>query len=340
MSNIGDILFYVLVPVYKVENYISDCINSVLNQDYANYRIIIVDDGSPDKAGDICDEFARIDKRIHVIHQKNMGLIAARDTAIFYIQNECPLDNAYVLFLDSDDSLKPGALRRLDTVLKEHKCDMAIYGMDRVADGKIVIPYDSNESKSEMVSEKRNLYRKVLFQSDYNAVWRKAIRAELVPKKSYKQYYKLSLAEDLLRSLDFYKTAEKVYILNESLYNYTINLDSMTRNISANNFKIDFTIRKLTADFLQSESVFNENDWAEYTGHCIHIINGNIDTIFGFQIPFEQKKDFLEQIYTSQYYKEYIKGKPYKCSFTDLIKYRLFTLRAFHILSILETMRK
>ena len=86
MGNREDIriLFYVCVPVYKVEKYIDTCIQSVLNQSYQNFRLVLVDDGSPDRSGEICEKYAEKDKRIKVIYQKNMGQIAARETAIRY----------------------------------------------------------------------------------------------------------------------------------------------------------------------------------------------------------------------------------------------------------------
>ena len=74
-------MFYICVPVYKAEKYIHKCITSVLNQTYGNFKLILVDDGSPDKCGEICDEYAKQDDRVVVIHQKNMGLLAARQAA-------------------------------------------------------------------------------------------------------------------------------------------------------------------------------------------------------------------------------------------------------------------
>jgi len=80
------LLFCICVPVYKTKKYIRECIESVLNQSYQNFKLILVDDGSPDSSGAICEEFACTDRRIKVIHKKNMGLLAARDDAINYVQ--------------------------------------------------------------------------------------------------------------------------------------------------------------------------------------------------------------------------------------------------------------
>ena len=95
----------IIVPVYKVENYLSRCVDSILNQTYTDFRLILVDDGSPDNCGKMCDEYAKKDSRVTVLHQKNGGLSAARNTGLnlFYEQNK----SDYITFVDSDDWLHP-----------------------------------------------------------------------------------------------------------------------------------------------------------------------------------------------------------------------------------------
>ena len=337
MSDKGNVLFYILIPVYKVEKYIEACINSVLTQDYGNFMVVIVDDGTPDRAGEICDAYAKKDMRVHVIHQENRGQIAARQKAIEYVHGQGFPDNSYMIFLDSDDTLKAGSLKRIAKVTEVHHYDMVIYGMDRVADGKVAIPYKNIASGSGLMRDKRELYRLVLFDANYNSLCRKAIRTELIPQKSFREYYGISLAEDLLQSLDYYRACQNVYILDESLYNYTINPNSITNSISAKNFRIDFTVRQLTYEFLCSENVFNEKDWADYRGFCIHLINNSISTVMGFDIPFDERKILLTQIRTSGYYMNCIEGKAYNCSFKDNIRYFLFRMKAYHALGLLET---
>ena len=90
-------LISIIVPVYKVEEYLDDCVQSILSQSYKNIEIILVDDGSPDKCPQLCDEYSKQDKRIRVIHKKNGGLSDARNTGILASHGE------YLLFEDSDD---------------------------------------------------------------------------------------------------------------------------------------------------------------------------------------------------------------------------------------------
>ena len=95
----------VIVPVYKVEQFLHRCVESILRQSFYNFELILVDDGSPDSCGDICDAYAAKDNRIHVIHQKNGGLSAARNSGIDYVMAHS--DSHWLDFVDSDDWVHP-----------------------------------------------------------------------------------------------------------------------------------------------------------------------------------------------------------------------------------------
>ena len=94
-------LISIVVPVYKVQDYVLECLESIAAQSYKNLEVIVIDDGSPDDAGAICDDFAKQDERFHVIHQKNAGLSAARNRGLKEATGE------YIAFVDSDDSVVP-----------------------------------------------------------------------------------------------------------------------------------------------------------------------------------------------------------------------------------------
>ena len=112
-------LLSVIVPVYKVEHYLHRCINSIRNQTYKNLQIILVDDGSPDNCGKICDEYAELDARIIVVHQKNRGLSGARNTGLRYAKGE------YVAFVDSDDWISSDMYQTLVNLVELNDLDMA-----------------------------------------------------------------------------------------------------------------------------------------------------------------------------------------------------------------------
>ncbi len=117
-------LISVIVPVYNVEKYLRRCVDSILAQTYTNLEIILVDDGSPDNCGKICDEYAKKDSRIKVIHQKNGGLSAARNAGLDIATGD------YIGFVDSDDYISPEMYEKLLNILKESNSDLSVCGMD------------------------------------------------------------------------------------------------------------------------------------------------------------------------------------------------------------------
>lgn len=110
----------VVVPVYKVENFIDQCLHSIQNQTYKNLEILLVDDGSPDNCPAICDTYAAQDSRIKVIHQKNAGLSKAREKGVQYATGE------YVAFVDSDDWIEENAIEEMLSAAEKHNADMVI----------------------------------------------------------------------------------------------------------------------------------------------------------------------------------------------------------------------
>lgn len=114
----------IVVPVYKVEKYIHRCIKSILNQSYSSFNLVIVDDGSPDNCGKICDEYAKKDTRIHVIHKSNGGLSDARNAGIDWaIKNS---DSKWITFIDSDDWVHPQYLEKMISSAEETNCNVCI----------------------------------------------------------------------------------------------------------------------------------------------------------------------------------------------------------------------
>ena len=114
----NDSLISVIVPVYKVEEYLDECVQSLINQTYTNLEIILVDDGSPDGCPQMCDDWAMRDARIKVIHKKNGGLSDARNAGL----DICTGD--YVAFVDSDDWIKPEMYRYMYDAIKREKADI------------------------------------------------------------------------------------------------------------------------------------------------------------------------------------------------------------------------
>ena len=140
----------VIVPVYNVEKYLRRCVDSILAQSFTDFELILVDDGSPDRCGEICDEYAKSDPHIHVIHQKNAGQAAAKNAGLDLVYTE--LKTAWITFIDSDDWVHPAYLETLLSAAKEHKTEVAVCNLIET-DGTWTSPSDLSFSASRMSPE-------------------------------------------------------------------------------------------------------------------------------------------------------------------------------------------
>lgn len=137
MKNSG--VISVIVPIYGVEKYLEECIESIINQTYTTLEVILVDDGSPDRCGEICDRYAQRDSRIIVIHQKNGGAAAARNAGLRIATGE------YIAFVDGDDYLEPDAYEKMVAVLIENDADIVHGGFNYIYVNRTEIHNSSDE---------------------------------------------------------------------------------------------------------------------------------------------------------------------------------------------------
>ena len=209
----------VIVPVYRVEAYLSRCVESVLHQSFQNFELILVDDGSPDSCPQLCDDYGARDERIHVIHQKNGGLSAARNSGIDWVMAQS--QSMYITFLDSDDWIHRDFLSRLYEGAKKYQAGIAACAFDRV-DGQQEDPKLGTAQYLVMDAEQayRKHYRKCM------TACCKLIRRELFQDLRFPLG---KLHEDAFITHRFLLSGEPVVILDEKLYYYYTNPGSITR---------------------------------------------------------------------------------------------------------------
>lgn len=162
--------FSIIIPVYNAQEYLRECLDSVLQQTYSDFEILLVNDGSTDSSGQICDEYAAQDNRIIVIHQKNSGVSTARNKALEIAQGE------YLMFLDSDDFLLTDeALKQIAVKLDENNIDVLIYNHS-------IVKNDESIPKNNPEEQVENTTLKELIKNNKvtHLVWDKVIKRELV----------------------------------------------------------------------------------------------------------------------------------------------------------------
>lgn len=293
--------FSILMPVYNAEDFVEESIDSVIGQSFQDYELIVVDDGSTDRSSTICDKYADGDDRVKVIHKQNGGLISARRTAI----NEC-IGN-YVVFIDADDTLKPDALSKLHGLIESSKCDCLIYGFDKVLDGSVI--GSTSEPDNEIVLEKREAYKKIFFDSSYNALWRKVAKRTAFDGRSYEEYYKYSMGEDLLQSLEILENSNKFMFIKDRLYNYRVNQASITHTLNYNKYDFSYRIYEFTLQYLLNCGVLSKEDIKAYRTYCAGLIVTDIIKIKESELAFRTKEKCLRKIRTSNYFFQLTTGK-------------------------------
>ena len=141
----------IVVPIYNVEKYLKQCIESIINQTLQDIEIILVDDGSPDNCPQICDEYAKKDSRIKVVHKKNGGLSSARNAGIEVATGD------FIGFVDSDDYIELDMYEKMYNIAKENHVDFVVSDYYKVSDkGKIITTIDMNEGiydKNRIIKE-------------------------------------------------------------------------------------------------------------------------------------------------------------------------------------------
>lgn len=210
-------LISIVIPVYNVENYLNKCIKTIVNQTYKNLEIILVDDGSTDKSGKICDEWKEKDTRIKVIHKKNGGLSDARNVGIRSSVGK------YLFFIDSDDYVSLDIIENLYKSMKENNVQI-------VTDTYVLETYYKKlvtHRKSENIVDSEKALKNIFMQKDSVAVWGRLYLRELFNDIEFpvgKKY------EDLGTIYKIIDKAENVSYINRSGYHYVQRSESICNN--------------------------------------------------------------------------------------------------------------
>lgn len=208
----------VIVPVYKAENYLASCVQSILNQTYGDFELILIDDGSPDRCGEICDRLAETDERITVVHKKNEGVSIARNTGIARARGK------YLAFVDSDDSLDAGFLEAAVTAVQDSGADLYISGLfvETWRDGKIVSTVQCKNRRTQVYSARELLEQR---DHDYPLICIcgpccKLYKKSIVTDNGIFFPEAISSGEDTCFVLDVLQHCSSVYFSQECYYHY------------------------------------------------------------------------------------------------------------------------
>lgn len=251
----------VLIPVYNVENYLERCLNSVCNQSLEEIEIIIVDDGSTDGSGKIIGEFAKKDKRIIYLYQKNEGQAAARNAAIDLAKGK------YISFVDSDDWIAEDMLQKLYNHAEKEDSDIVMsnivraFSLEHICSGSTLLEH-SIEMTTENISK---ISYKYLFELEGASLCSKLYRATLIHNCGGNSG-KVPLGEDLILNLKLLMFMPKISFINEDLYFYFVNTMSVTHKYAKDQ------ISRFAIAIDESVAVANANGILEHIKEFLPLI--------------------------------------------------------------------
>lgn len=223
-------LFSVIVPIYNIEKYLPKCIDSILNQTCLDFEIILVDDGSADNCGKICDEYSLKDKRIIVIHKKNSGVSSARNEALKIAKGD------YIACIDGDDWIDVNYLQNFKEAIEKTKADIICCGINFAKEEKVIktYPYNFKEGYYNKQDIKNKIYPCLIKDIDGYyfppAICSKVFKKELYMPIQLSINTKIKISEDACVTYSCVSKANSIYVSKKIYYFYRINQYSATRN--------------------------------------------------------------------------------------------------------------
>ena len=261
-------LLSIIVPIYNIKNYLKKCIESIIKQTYYDLEIILVDDGSTDGCGELCEKYACVDKRIIVIHKKNGGLISARKAGIQVARGE------YVTFVDGDDWIESDLYERIMINIADKNYDMFCYGFKQDMGKSYNIVSNlagSGEYKGEKLQEEvlsglicgKNTFRGTIISS----VWSKVFRKEILYESLMRMAENYALGEDCVCTASCILGSTYIGISNEICgYHYRFNNESII-----NSFDKLFCEHSI-ALYNEINRVIQENGYPQLRGQMLRYI--------------------------------------------------------------------
>lgn len=312
-------LFSICMPVYNGETYIGDAINSVINQEFTSWELVIVDDGSTDDTWKICKLFSEKDNRIRVFRKNNQGALAARQYAIQFTKGD------YILFIDADDYYEKYALRKLYETVEACEVDIILFGYNEV-DGSTIQTYKNHFQPGYI--EKQIILSTVISGPKINSMCTKAIRAKLMKgdKTDYSEFYSTCFGEDKIQFFYPLTYATSFVYIDCGLYNYRINNQSISHKRYSKAIiekRCQMQVWKLLRSYMTLWSRDSKDDIEQYAAYCLR----NLINIYSTSCNIEGGKELVKSIDWIKYIPEEVFGNKCSCYFERKNRIKLWCIK-------------
>src|SRR5690554_3128411 len=252
----NDELISIIVPIYNVERHLSKCIESICAQTYSLIEIILIDDGSTDNSGVICEEYATLDSRIKVIHKKNGGVASARNTGLRFATGN------YIGFIDPDDWIESNMYENMYNKIKKDDSDICIcnYIIDTIKHSlKIRLPFELDIlNKQDIIDyiippllSSKDLDDKIEM---HGGVWRILVKNKLIKMHHLKFQY--DLLEDKIFNIQFYLKCNRVSVDNNFYYHYCIHPNTLSTKYREHRFEILKKVNCTIENIIKEEKMY------------------------------------------------------------------------------------
>lgn len=340
----------IIVPVYNTEQYLKQCIESIVAQTLQDIEIIIVDDGSKEECATLCDELAKMDSRIRVIHKENAGVGFARNTGIAAARGE------YIGFIDSDDYVKPELYESLYAAVTKHDADLALSGVCFVGGNTFTSSGDSMEKSyfdEDTVFEEQDMKQLLLGivgalphdpeDSRYGvSVWKNLFRSSLLYQKNIEFLSERKvMSEDTIFMVDFVKHAKKAVGIPGAFYCYRRNENSISKSYKTDRFeKTLIFLSELEAHICD---VFSKEEYGLYFDRLVQgygriLCSQEIMYAHDKKIKYRALQERLKHICTHETMVSVLKSYPWyqlpkkQAVFAFAMKYRLYFMQKLLVL--------
>lgn len=289
-------LISVIVPIYNSEKYLEECIRSIFNQTYKNLEILLIDDGSTDNSGNICNKFSEEDNRIKVVHKRNCGIASARNCGILHSTGD------YISFIDSDDCIASDFYEILLSVSQKYDADISII-KETSKEDEIYIKHRIDNQCINIFKQKQAIKKLLDAKPFHFEVWNRLYKKNIIKLNDFPHYY---VGEDALATLEFFKRSKKIVFIDCPKYYYRPSETGVTRQ-KINDKKLDIII---VLDILLEEIRKNYPDLTYkmiakkvyFYAHLIkQMLDSGYDDIKNYKMMLNYIRNHIKEVYKGKY---------------------------------------
>lgn len=314
----------VIIPIYNVEKYLRQCLESVVNQTYRNLEIILIDDGSPDNCGVICDEYASRDCRITVIHKKNEGVSVARNDGIEVASGE------WILFVDPDDWLELDCCLQILSIAVQVQCDVVYFQIDENSKtGSLIRRYPYIGSFELNKDDLRKVQLDALagynrsFGFDSTGPWGKLYHRDFLLNYRCRFPIGIRKRQDVIFNFYCLDDMDHAYFCDYVGYHYRYNAESICHKYNPEILSIVLSFLYKAEEFVKERHA-GESDYERMLGVQTFRVIGDLDEVLFFHpehpITFKEYKKYMQLYYDESLVKMYMK----KCRLSDIRTFKKF----------------